>query len=309
MPANPTIFSTPLRLVRIFYRKMKIFYFNSDKFKFLLSLCLIFLQSGSCTNILSQSAFITDDSLLVSAQISMNAKNYTAALTSFNLMSATYLAQRNIVALKAAAYAGRCGLDFIGLVNSFSSIGSSTVLSVLYKSAISSSASKETDCTSAEALLLSIAATSAGRTVAENLLLGLIEFQRIGSVLGQYADQGGKGTVDVGFNPCLTTKGTIPAVTGLPVIEAQNLSASLMIGFDSLSASGINAFSGSASSFQTYCTTIAALTGTNPCAKTAPSSFTNPELAILMGLVKTNFFGIGSCADTTLATCLCLVYP
>lgn len=280
-----------------------------QKAKYVLSLCLIFLLSGSCSNILAQSAFVTDDSLLVSAQIAMNKKDFTTALTSFNLMSAAYLAQRKVIALKAAAYAGRCGLDFIGLVNTFSSIGSSTVLTVLYKSAISAKPAQETDCVSAETLMLSIAATSAARTVSENLLLGLIEFQRIGAILGQYADQGGTGTVDAAFNPCLTTKGTAPAATGLPVAEAQNLSASLMIGFDSLSASGISAFSGSAASFQSYCTSITAIAGSNPCTQTAPSSFTNPQLAILMGLVKTNFFGIGSCADNTLATCVCGVYP
>ncbi len=279
-------------------------------FSLLSRLLFVFLFSGSCTNVLSQSGIITDDSLMVSAKIAMNSKDYTSALADFNLMSATYVAQRNVTALKAAAYAGRCGLDFIGLVNNFSNIGSATVLKVLYNSGVKSAASQETDCTNAETLMMSIAATSAARTVAENLLIGLIEFQRIGSVLGQYADQGGSGTIDAGFDPCLTTKGSIPAATGLPVAEAQKLAASLMIGFDSLSASGINAFSGSASSFQSYCTSITTLTGgTNPCTQTTPSSFTNNELKILMGLVKTNFFGIGNCADNTLATCVCAVYP
>ncbi len=240
----------------------------------------------------------------------MNGKDYTSALADFKLMSATYLAQRDVVALNAAAYAGRCGLDFIGLVNNFSSIGSSTVLNVLYKNAVGATASQETDCTSAEALMLSISAVASSRTVAENLLTGLIEFQRIGVILGQFADQLGKGTVDSGFNPCLTTKGAVPAATGLPVAEAQILSASLMVGFSALSASGISAFSSSASSFQTYCTQLKTYTGgSNPCTQTAPSSFTNTELAAIMGLVKTSFFGVGSCSDTSLATCVCLVYP
>lgn len=275
-----------------------------------LAIAFIFFVNQSCTNILTQTAIITDDSLLISAQISMNSKDYTSALADFKLMSATYLAQRNIIALKASAYAGICGLDFIGLVNTFSAIGSSTVLNVLYKNAVKATASQETNCTSAEALMMSISSSSASRTVAENLLLGLIEFQRIGVILGQYADQGGSGSIDSGFNPCLTTKGAIPAATGLPVAEAQILSASLMIGFDALSSSGIGAFSSSASSFQTYCTTIKAYSGgINPCTQTAPSSFTNPELAALMGLVKTSFFGVGTCADKTLATCVCTVYP
>ncbi len=274
------------------------------------ALSFVFLISQSCSNILTQSAIITDDSLLVSAQISMNSKDYTSALADFKLMSATYLAQRNIIALNASAYAGRCGLDFIGLVNTFSNIGSSTVLHVLFKNAVKAKASQETDCTSAETLLMSISASSASRTTAENLLLGLVEFQRIGAILGQYADQAGSGNIDSGFNPCQTTKGAIPAATGLPVAEAQFVSASLMVGFDALSASGISAFSSSSSSFQTYCTKMQIYTGgVNPCTQTLPTSFTNPELAAIMGLVKTNFFGIGTCADTTLATCVCSVYP
>ena len=275
-----------------------------------LILCFVFVTSSSCTNILSQTAQTTDDSLFVSAQISMNSKDYTGALANFNKMSSSYLAQRNVIALKAAAYAGRCGLDFIGLVNAFANIGAGTVLGVLYKTAVKSVVSQETDCVSAEALMFSIGATSAARNVAENLLLGLIEFQRIGSILGQYADQAGSGTIDAGFDPCVTTKGTLPGTTGLPVNEAQNLSASLMVGFDALSASGITAFSGSASNFQTYCTKMTAISGgTNPCTQTTPASFTNSELKVLMGLVKTNFFGVGACADATLATCVCAVYP
>ena len=250
------------------------------KIRLWFDLAFVFLVSQSCSNILSQSAVITDDSLLVSAQISMNSKDYTSALADFKLMSAAYLAQRNIVALNASAYAGRCGLEM--------AVGSASAI----------------------IMLMSIAATSAGRTTAENLLLGLVEFQRIGAILGQFADRGGSGNIDSGFDACLTTKGALPAATGLPVVEAQFVSASLMIGFDALSASGISAFSSSSSSFQTYCTKMQTYTGgANPCTQTAPTSFTNPELAAIMGLVKTNFFGIGTCADTTLATCVCSVYP
>ena len=274
--------------------------------KNLMLMLVIFLLSESCSNVFPTSTTKTDDALLVDAQIAMNAKDYTTALAKFKLMSATYLAQREVVAQNASAYAGRCGLDFLGLVTNFTNIGTSTVLGVLYKNGIKAVVAQENDCKSAEALLTSIAAKNGN----EYLLLGLVEFQKIGVILGQYADQGGTGTVDAGFDSCKSTKGALPAATGLPVLEAQEFSASLMIAISSLSASGVSAFSASLGSLKTYCATMKAiLGGTDPCSQTTPSSFTNPELQALMGLVKTNFFGIGTCADTSLATCTCAAYP
>src|SRR5258708_35606771 len=85
--------------------------------KNLLLIICIFLLSVSCRNFLSPSSKTSDDSLLVDAQIAMNKKDYTSALGKFKLMSAAYLLQRDVIALNASAYAGRCGLDFIGLVN------------------------------------------------------------------------------------------------------------------------------------------------------------------------------------------------
>jgi hypothetical protein len=272
----------------------------------LIATLLIFLLSESCSNVFPTSTTKTDDALLVDAQIAMNTKDYTKALAKFKLMSATYLAQREVLALNASAYAGRCGLDFLGLVTNFTNIGTSTVLGVLYKNGVKAVVAQENDCKSAEALLNSIPVKNSS----EYLLLGLLEFQKIGVILGQYADQGGTGTVDAGFDPCLTTKGTAPAATGLPVVEAQEFSASLMIALNSLSSSGVSAFSSSLGSLKTYCASIKAiLGGADPCSQTTPSSFTNQELQALMGLVKTNFFGIGTCADTSLVTCTCAVYP
>ena len=264
------------------------------------------LLGESCTNILAQSGAKTDDALLVDAQIAMNAKDFTTALAKFKLMSAPYLAQRDVISQNASAYAGRCGLDFLSLVTSFTNIGTGTVLATLYKSAVGAIASQETDCKSAEALLIGLNSKS----VNENLLLGLIEFQKIGTILAQFGDQSAKGAIDAAFDPCQSTKGTLPGATGIPILEAQEFSASLMIALNSLSASGVSAFSGATGNLKTYCTAMKAiLGGPDPCAQTLPSSFTNQELQVLMGLVKTNFFGIGACADTTLVACTCAVYP
>jgi hypothetical protein len=272
----------------------------------LLAIVVIFLISESCSNVFPVSTTKSDDALLVDAQIAMNAKDFTTALAKFKLMSASYLALREVIAQNASAYAGRCGLDFLGLVTKFTNIGASTVLATLYKNGVAAVVAQENDCKSAETLLNSIAVKNGN----EYLLLGLVEFQKIAVILGQYADQAGTGTVDAGFDPCKSTKGALPGATGLPVLEAQEFSASLMIALNSLGASGVAAFSSSLGNLKTYCAAMkAVLGGADPCIQTTPSSFTNQELQALMGLVKTNFFGIGSCADTSLVTCACAVYP
>ena len=91
---------------------------------------LLTFSSISCgKNVLEQFADKgTDDAIYYSAQQEMNARNYSAAITTLGTLSAAYLSQRTIQFTLASAYAGRCGLDFIPLANALTSMSSGTTL-------------------------------------------------------------------------------------------------------------------------------------------------------------------------------------
>lgn len=268
----------------------------------------------SCSNVLLPAATTTDDSLLVDAQIAIDSHDYSTAINKFALMSSTYTAQRSVKAMYASAYAGRCGLDLITLTNTFSSLGSTTFMKALYNNSVSASSSNENDCISAANLVIGISSSSSSRTSAENLLLAMIELKLMGVLLARYGDQNKDGTIDSAFDPCTQTVATYPAASGMPVAEAQQFFASLMVAKDAISAANISTFSSFTSSITTACTAIKALSSVipsigDPCSQTTASSFTHAQLQGLIALITSNSTGIGSCSDTTYVTCMCASYP
>jgi hypothetical protein len=251
----------------------------------------------SCTNILSSVANKnTDEAIVFDAQQDMNSLSYTAAITKLLSLSASYQTRRDVQGLLAAAYAGRCGLNLLTFAQSIASLGATTPMVDFLSQMSVSSAAKEVDCETAETILTTLGSTPATRTADENVLLAFIDFAKIGSILSQYADVNHDGAPDPAFDPC--------NVALLPDAEARQIATGLTIAIGSLQ--GLSIASGITASVTGYCTSLKNLPGMiDPCSKTTTAAFTVSEIKAINGLVKTNFFGVGSCADATLATCVC----
>lgn len=162
---------------------------------------------GCSNNFLSESAQRdTPEAIIFEAEKLLNQRLYSEAITQIETLGATDLARRDVVALRASAYAGRCGLDFISLVQSLQNVSVTDSLFEILLTALKS-ATAYTDCRSAEDLIESIAASAGSRTTNENLLMAFISLAKIGAVLAVDADTDNDGVANAGYNACTAAGG------------------------------------------------------------------------------------------------------
>ncbi len=241
------------------------------------AVCALLLLGG-CKNFLEETAQKeTPAAILFETKKLLNKQLYTEAIEKVETLTDEQLAQRDVAVLRASAYAGRCGLNFINFVDGMKNMGDSTTLFQLFLESMQGAVSY-VDCLRAEDFIEAVAATAAARTDDENLLVALVSFAKIGAILAITTDTTpADGTADTGFNAC----------TGLDDTQAGEIGTGMSIALQSLAALSSDVVSGATDDINTICDSISI------CSQTDPAGYSAFEIKAIKTLVHNNDGAIG----------------
>lgn len=262
-------------------------------------LAVIFLLaifgSMSCGgNILTEFAKTnTDEAYKVEAILLINKGDYNGALAEFAKMSTEFIANREVRILRASAYAGLCGLNFLNFLTAMQSY-TGNLMAFLLTTFKAGTAANATACNNAEADVNFISSSAASRTDDENTFMALLSLIKMGTYAAADADVDGdnNGTVDVTFDEC--------NVAHLSDADIREIGVSFVAAANSLAATSIS---------PTLASDLAALCAADLsglCSVTDPTAFTAPQVLVLRGLIgeTTDGIGLGSCGGD-IVTCTC----
>jgi hypothetical protein len=282
--------------------KASLRYGSNSKLVLLVLLCLSQLNL-SCANVFSEMAIKdTDKAKLYEANKLVGRGDWDGALLQINGLTAAVQATREVKSLSASAYAGKCGLDFMSLLNSINTAGSNRFFQTLANSMKGTTPAKAAHCYTAEQLMLSISSSAASRTSQENLFLSILELARIGAIVAANGDVNADGTLDVGYDPC-TSLTSLPVSDLANKVDANNLVVAIAI-FSQSIVGLTGAFATSAAPITAACA-IAPLDVA--CSLTSvsqiPSGLTGGAIraAIRAMLSENANVGLGTCT----APCVC----
>ncbi len=238
----------------------------------------------------------TDEAIYFQAKQEINSRNYTLAITLLESLDPTFLSDRERTPIYASAYSGRCGLEFLTLLENLQDDSSSgTILSTLmvaFPGAALTGAGGHEDCTTSMGILNGIGNQSV-RDGDENLLMAFTALSRIGAILSAFADNDNDGAADAGFDQCDTAL--------LPEDRVREIGASLATAILSLGAIGTSYIDGALSDFNTICALDANLAAI--CNTTDPDSFSDDEVRYLRYAIGSNDYGIDSCGGNDFVAC------
>lgn len=274
--------------------------------------CAVVALVCACTNIFTTfSNTESDESLLVAAKQYINAQDYNDAIAQFPPMSTAYQTRHDVIALRASAYAGRAGLNFLTLVNNLQNIGATNLMLFIMQNFESGSAGKMSDMLTAQNYMISIFNIPGGPDNDELVELMVIAMGNIGVMLSKFADTNNDGVVDAGFNPCVAA--SLPGIVGdvSPNDVTQQIGVSLnwiATAAAQLTANGVNFGPAGLSGATAACT---ALTGGGFgayafCGVTNGGAFTANQLLGIRSLINEKSAGIGlATCNGTIIACHC----
>lgn len=255
----------------------------------------------------------TNEAFLVNAKKLMNDSDFDGALEQIALMTDEFEATRSVVYLKASAYAGRCGLRFLPLVEALGNLGTSRLFPVLLSAFRSGlTVSSIDDCRTAEDLVESIGAIST-RTADENLLLLTISFAKMGVIMSYYGDNDQDGTVDGGFDVCADGAGARTFGADISDADIREFGTGLTLAIANITAltGTIDLGTSSLTAIADACADLAAIppAGTYDfCSVTNPASFTTEHLQAIRSLLKEDSVvgldSMGCDGDVSLCECI-----
>ncbi len=241
----------------------------------------------------------SDEALLFDARKALSSGNYEMALEKFALLSPAFAARRDVVAIRASAYAGRCGLDFLGLVVALGDMGSQRLFPFFMSTYVGAEIEDMEACLEAEDLLNSLGAVPEDRMVDENLLMVFMSFVKMGRVLSFFADTNDDGQMDPGFDAC--------NIADFPDQAVAEVATGLANVLTSLAAAGTDIAGSQLTLITSICDQIDAINPNyNFCAITNRDNLTADHIRGVRTLVNEDqAIGLGSCTGD-IVTCLCL---
>lgn len=266
---------------------------------FVVSIC------SACSNIFSEVANKkSDEALLFQAQMLADQRDWSGAIAAVELMTPAGKDKREAKVFLSSAYAGRCGLNLIGLAKSVAdgTASGGTLMPVLLSAFQTASVAQVADCKLAEQTLTSIG-TGAALNADENVLLAFISFAKIGAVLAATGVDGdGNGTVDGSFDSCVNNASNIQDA------DVRELGTGITLALGALTASGASVGGDATTAISAMCGSIDGLLGTTGfCTQYSASDFDNSEVLGLRALIKSNEIGFNSCGGAVgTGTCFCL---
>jgi hypothetical protein len=277
----------------------------------LLTFCALISFNLSCSvNILENFADkTTNDALYVDAQLLMSKRDYSGALAKIAGMTGDYPAKREVLMLKASAYGGLCGLDFLDFVGRLGDMGGTRLFPLLLDAFRAGTTTDSIEnCKLAQATIESIGATSV-RTGDENMLMVLILFSKIGNILSYYADADQDGTVTASYDVCAIGGGTRAAGGAIDDDDLRELGTGITLAVQNIGAvsSTVDLGADSLDDVQNACAQLASV---NPaydfCAVTDPADFTATQLKGIRSLLKEDqSVGLGANCSGDLTACNC----
>ncbi len=249
----------------------------------------------------------TNEALYENALKLIREGDYTSAIAEIAKMKGAYPALPRVISLKASAFAGRCGLDFIGFAQTLAGIGATRLFPFLVDKVRGGTTTKIDDCETAENLIESIGAVAA-RSNDDNIFLVMVNFMKIGNILSLYADAPAQdGVGDVGFDACVVNGSR--TVGSFSDADARQLGSALTLAIEALTqvGSSINLGSGSLAAVSGACGLLTGgLAAYNFCAVTDPAAFTANQVKGIRSLVKEDSaVGLGTNCTGDLSACNC----
>ncbi|HEX4925080.1 MAG TPA: hypothetical protein VFV50_13390 [Bdellovibrionales bacterium] len=274
------------------------------KFALLLFLCPPLM---SCSNLFTDlSDRDSNKAKLYDAKRALDRSDWTVAIEKLNSLSSTYLLRRDVRAMLASAYAGRCGMDFLNLVDAISNNTdpAATLFKTLMATMTDATDASIIDCYTAESTLNSIGVAS-DRTVDENLLMAFVQFGKIGAILNFLADVDGNNEFstpgDAAFDPCQNT--SLPeSDTATSKASANQLVASLAILIEALEATSSTIAQDDLGDLQAICDQAG--TVNDICSATDASAVTTDQRRTIRAIIRGNEVGF-KIPDAPAAGLLC----
>ncbi len=233
----------------------------------------------------------TNEALYVDAKRKMNEGDYEGALEIIDSMTDDYEAQREVVVLKASAYAGICGLVFLPFVEALGDLGTTRLFPLLLSHFRGGATVAKIDaCIEAETLVTGIG-TIAQRTNDENLLLLMISFAKMGVILSYYGDVDQDGTVTAAYDVCADGGGSRTAGGAIAEADARQFGTGLTQAMANIQAvsSSIDLGGSSLTAISDACADLAAIPPAGDydfCSVTDPDDFTTEHLYAIRSLLK-----------------------
>ena len=268
------------------------------------SICVALLLSNlSCSvNILKTFADTnTNEALYEDALKLVNEGDYDEALDKIALMTGTYPTDTKVLELKASAYGGKCGLNFLDFAQALQNIGSTKLFELLLAEFTGRTLTHINSCIAAENTIESIGAV-ADRSLDQNVFLIMIEFAKIGNILSYYVDSApADGTPDPAYDACAV--GGAPAAGG-PMTDAHvgEIGTGITIAYQNLQAVSSEVSLGGAQFTEIDSLLDCSGAGAATCAKTNPASFTALELKGIRSVVVSTDIGL-SLSSGAVGTC------
>lgn len=257
---------------------------------------LLFLFLSACSqNLLNEIANKnTNEAIYYQAKLDINAQDYASAVTLLDGLDPAFMADRERIPVYASAYAGRCGLNFLGLLTDIQNQGSSSLFQTLMIGFPGANlANNVADCFEAQNKLFSIGDQNV-RDGDENLLMAFVSLAHIGTTLSAIADQDANATVDAGFDQCNATDFTDA--------QARAVGVSIATMITSLGAIGTSYIDGAISGVNSVCGVTVPYDLSAICTATSPSDFSPEQVRYIRYLIGSSDYGINSCGSD-FATC------
>lgn len=248
----------------------------------------------------------SNQALLTEAKDLINRGAFQQALNKLNSITGSLAQDRSVVALKASAHAGLCGLRFFPFVDALQNMGSTRLFPFLLNHFVAGTPARIDACIAAEDLVESIG-PSANRTSDENLLLVLISFAKIGNILSLYSDADQDGVADTGYDAC--PNGVSRVAGPLYDPDVNELGTAINLALENIASVGntVDIGDSALNDINNVCTTLA---GIDPnldfCGVTDPTAITAFHRSALRSLVKEDaIVGLGTNCTGDITTCNC----
>lgn len=273
---------------------------------FLVTIVILFSFLSVSCNLLEEFGDATsDEALFFDARRSLASGDYTAAIDKIDEISTTYQARREVQFVLAKAYAGRCGMDFLSLVEALE-VPTDNILVIFMNAMAGADITAYEDCVAAEDVIKTMEPLAADRTVDENLFMAFLGFSKIGAVLHPRADTDANGVPDTApaFNAC--TNPASDVVGRLTDELVTEVVTGLALAIEGITESGSTIATGESDDLTGACTTLAALNPNyNFCSATDASSVTADHITGMRLLIMdADAIGLSYCSIGALDCCL-----
>ncbi len=238
----------------------------------------------------------TNEAKFFAAKQRLNERAYSEAIDILESIEPVYLQARDRIPVYASAYSGRCGLEFLTLLESLqnTSGGSQTLFTLLMGAFPGALPTNVQDCMNAEEIIEFIGDESA-RNGDENLLLAFNSLAKIGTILSSLADTDDNGSADATFDQCNNTD--------FPDEMVRELGHSLGLTIVSLQAIGTDYIEGATDEVQALCQADNNDYLEVFCQAVEPEDFNSNEVQALRLAIGSSDIGIDSCGGNNFEDC------